>query len=267
MLSGIDVSSHNPTIDWATMAKSQQFAVVKATGGNWYKNPLYRQQISEARKAGLVVGHYHFAFEGNQPTQVDAVAEAKFFLENCDVQPGEFVCLDIEDTDVEGNLANWVVAWSTAVSIELKCIPLLYSFPYYMQTRGLLTTKLAHLPLWYAYYREPESPDRWPASPAPWSNITIWQWSGGAVIPGSPHKTDQNVTNLTREQLIALGKPSGENPAPAGPEVRTEGWDWNGQGNVVFHREMVLVLNNHGELYFGEREGNNQKPWVHIGGK
>jgi GH25 family lysozyme M1 (1,4-beta-N-acetylmuramidase) len=67
--------------------------------------------------------------------------------------------------------------------------------------------ELAAYPLWYARYYTPEAMQPWPATPGQWPNIAIWQFSGGRDVPGIPNATDDNLTPLTREQLLALGKP------------------------------------------------------------
>lgn len=58
MLRGIDISSHQPAVNWSAVAVVQDFAVIKATGGLSYVNPQYAKQIAGARSVGLLVGHY-----------------------------------------------------------------------------------------------------------------------------------------------------------------------------------------------------------------
>ena len=59
---GIDVSKHQGKIDWKTVAtdKNIQFVYIKATEGRTLIDKRYRTNITEARKAGLKVGSYHF---------------------------------------------------------------------------------------------------------------------------------------------------------------------------------------------------------------
>ena len=59
---GIDVSNHQGRIDWNAVAKDEnvQFVYIKATEGATYVSPTFEQNISEARKAGMRVGCYHF---------------------------------------------------------------------------------------------------------------------------------------------------------------------------------------------------------------
>jgi lysozyme len=59
---GIDVSHHQGTIDWARVAATPRlrFAYVKATEGGDHTDPAFERNWTEARRAGLRVGAYHF---------------------------------------------------------------------------------------------------------------------------------------------------------------------------------------------------------------
>lgn len=211
VLRGIDVSSHQPNIDWGQVANSYGFAIVKATGGTFYANPNYAAQLAGARAAGLGVGAYHFAHEGENPG-AGPEAEADYFLAHLDWRPGEVVALDIEDMGVGGDLSDWALRWLRRVEAALGIKPLLYSFPNYIETRGLGTTELAAYPLWFAYYKTPYAMGAWPATPGQWPRITIWQWSGGTAVPGIPNDTDDNIFEGTADDWRALGTPQGAAP-------------------------------------------------------
>lgn len=221
MIYGIDVSSHQPRIDWERVkAGGYEFAFIKATGGTGYRNPEYHRQLAGARGAGLIVGHYHYAFEGEAEGR-GPVQEADFFLDYADIQPGDLVALDFEEPEATGNQAPWATSWLVIVTSKLGFKPLFYTYPSYIGERQLGTKALAQWPLWYASYPNTFNPDRWPPVPAQWPTIAIWQYSGGTDIPGIPNDTDANIFDGTRAELLALGKP-GLAPAPAGgDEIRT----------------------------------------------
>lgn len=205
MLRLIDISSHQPTINWGQVAVNYAGAIVKCSGGTDYANPEYAKQIAGARGAGMVVGHYHFAHEGRASS--DPVAEAKWFLDHADVQPGDSVWLDIEEPKATGNLSLWALAWLAAVEKVLGFVPGLYSYPDYINTRGLGVPPLARFPLWFARYWSPYAMTPWPTTPGKWPRITMWQFSGGSHVPGIPNDTDDNLFDGTRDDLLALGKP------------------------------------------------------------
>ena len=88
-LHGVDVSSHQA--GW-TPDDDDEFVFVKATEGRSYTNPEYDDQLFEARAAGIVVGHYHWLNDGDVQAQVD------YFLAVADLQPGDLVACDWEDS-------------------------------------------------------------------------------------------------------------------------------------------------------------------------
>lgn len=66
------------------------FLFVKATEGTGYANPLHDQQVATARKAGKVIGHYHFLQPGSP------IAQARFFVAKARAQHGDLLACDWE---------------------------------------------------------------------------------------------------------------------------------------------------------------------------
>ncbi|KRK72644.1 GH25 family lysozyme [Lacticaseibacillus nasuensis] len=87
-LNGIDVSSHNP-LDLTKVPGD--FAIIKATEGTSYTNPLMANHIKQAKAAGKLFGLYHYQ------TTADPVAEAKYFLSKSQPYVGQgILALDFE---------------------------------------------------------------------------------------------------------------------------------------------------------------------------
>ena len=61
-LNGYDISAYQGAIDIS--AVPADFVIIKATGGDGYVNPNWRNQLAAARNAGKLVGVYHFARDG-----------------------------------------------------------------------------------------------------------------------------------------------------------------------------------------------------------
>lgn len=58
---GIDVSHHQKTINWDTVkGQSIAFAYIKATEGGTFKDSLFKCNYDRAKRAGVLVGAYHF---------------------------------------------------------------------------------------------------------------------------------------------------------------------------------------------------------------
>ena len=75
-LPGLDVSSWQGNVDWATVAANgARFAYVKATEGTSYVNPYFTQQYFGAFNVGLVRGAYHFGL----PDRSTGAAQAQWF--------------------------------------------------------------------------------------------------------------------------------------------------------------------------------------------
>ena len=284
MLRGIDVSSHQPQINWATVAAINDFAIVKATGGTTYQNPKYRAQIGGARNAGLVVGHYHFAFEASLHTMPGAgpEAEADFFLSKADVRTGELVVLDFEESYWDNArpggawLEEWSYRWLTHVEQALGFKPMYYSYPHYITSHGLGTTRLAKYPLWFARYWTPYAMKPWPATPAKWKKIAMWQWSGGTTVTGIPNDTDENLFDGSLSELKALGKPIPVEPPVEDRPTLTTTIDasgtpvtvirWAGKAKAVLGTNAVdigvSVTGLDGGTYHRSLQQNMFKPWV-----
>lgn len=76
---GMDVSSHQGTVDWHTAAANgAKFAYVKVSEGTDYLNPYFAGQYAGSSDAGLLHGAYHFAL----PDRSSGVAQANYFLQN-----------------------------------------------------------------------------------------------------------------------------------------------------------------------------------------
>ncbi|WP_171167528.1 GH25 family lysozyme [Streptomyces sp. I05A-00742] len=88
-IKGIDISSYQSA---AYSTSGLDFVLVKATEGRSYVNPRMADQAARARRAGLVLGFYHFLHPGNLDEQ------AAFFVERCDSAEGDILAVDWEST-------------------------------------------------------------------------------------------------------------------------------------------------------------------------
>ena len=251
-----DASSHQPSINWDAVQRAGYLgASIKVTGGNQYINDEYRTQIAGARSVGMVLGHYHYDGEPTVSTGT-ADEEAAHFLAHADVQPGEWVALDAEERGTRdvGRYARWL----ELVEQAHGCAPLLYTFESFVTELGWKAWQpLARYPLWFARYWSPEAPAPWPAAPKPWDRVTLWQWSGGRIIPGIIQATDDDLFDGTREELVALGKPGALVVAP--PFQHAEGFmgpplvdtmNWGGDTAGIVTKRVTEVYNDELDRYF-----------------
>ncbi|WP_431042063.1 glycoside hydrolase family 25 protein [Streptomyces sp. P1-3] len=97
MLRGIDVSSHQSS---SFDTEGLSFVFVKATEGRSYINPRQSAQASHARKAGCVLGFYHFLWPGN------IAAQARYFVDKCASKEGDLLAVDWETTSSGTRASN-----------------------------------------------------------------------------------------------------------------------------------------------------------------
>ncbi|KAF9536459.1 hypothetical protein EC957_010883, partial [Mortierella hygrophila] len=76
---GIDVSSHQPNINWRSVkSNGVDFVYIKATEGTTFTSPTFNSQYTGAINSGLFRGAYHFA----HPDVSSGATQANFFLAN-----------------------------------------------------------------------------------------------------------------------------------------------------------------------------------------
>ncbi|MFD7918765.1 glycoside hydrolase family 25 protein [Streptomyces sp. NPDC059740] len=95
MIHGVDVSAYQSSYS----TKGVDFVIVKATEGRSYISPHQSSQAEQARKAGCVVGFYHFLWPGHIKEQ------AAYFVEKCASVHGDLLVADWERTS-DGTAAS-----------------------------------------------------------------------------------------------------------------------------------------------------------------
>ncbi|MEE2674590.1 MAG: GH25 family lysozyme [Myxococcota bacterium] len=98
---GVDVSHHQGAVDWPRVAQAEvHFAFIKASEGGDHRDTRFEENWSEAGKAGIVRGAYHF-FTFCTPGAV----QADHFL---DVAPPALGVLPpAVDVEFAGNCKSW----------------------------------------------------------------------------------------------------------------------------------------------------------------
>ncbi len=69
MIKGIDISNHQPSVDFNSLKNSVQVVIMKATEGVTYKDPLLESHYQKAKAVDFPVGFYHFMSEGSSPSE------------------------------------------------------------------------------------------------------------------------------------------------------------------------------------------------------
>lgn len=186
LLEGVDVSHHEGQINWQkAKAAGLSFAMIKATQGTTFVDPMARTNLTACRAAGIVPGMYHFYRH-----DVDPAAQAAFFLHNTGpVLPGDLPpAVDVEEpTDGAGpvnysqaEVVQRVRIFVQAVQAVIGRAPMIYTYPAAWQSlTGNSTAFAATNPLWIASYGKPT-----PQLPGGWKDYMLWQYTDNGTVSG-----------------------------------------------------------------------------------
>lgn len=171
----IDISHHNGAgIDFRAVKASGILGVIhKASQGGTYEDPMYNENRIAAIAAGLRFGSYHFG------TSDGAVDEASFYLETCEMRPGELMALDFEMNNAGSSMSlPQARAFVGEVHGKTGVWPMLYGGGYLKTIlRGQADPLLVNCPLWLAAYTDK------PTLPPGWRTWSMWQYTDGSAGP------------------------------------------------------------------------------------
>lgn len=212
LLSGIDVSHFQGTVDWpAAAAGGIAFAYAKTSDGGTGSDQKFATNWAGMKAAGIPRGAYHFF----RPA-TSAEAQADHFVQLVGaLAPGDLPpMLDLEETKTATAPEQWdavavdarvplVLTWLERVEAALGLRPILYTRRGFVQTYFPDPGQLTDYLLWVAHYTGKPAPD----VPAGWQDWTFWQFSETGTVPGIAGSVDLDRFNGTLEQLRALAVP------------------------------------------------------------
>ncbi|WP_438388083.1 glycoside hydrolase family 25 protein [Actinopolyspora saharensis] len=208
MIYGIDVSHHQGPFDMhRARAESFEFVFIKATEGDGFVDPRFRDNLAAARSAGLLTAAYHYQREGSTAAaQADHIAAT--------VPTDVPVILDVEDGGGGTRLTR-------ALTEELHGrgfrTPLLYLPEWYWQQLG--NPDLSGFPpLWKSRYpdnRGGYASEIYQRVPEHFWNgyggnqVAVLQFTSSATVAGQ-NPVDANAYLGTRQDVENLLAPEGE---------------------------------------------------------
>jgi lysozyme len=202
---GIDVSHHQGQIDWQAVRDSGiQFAYIKATEGQDFRDPQFSRNWRESENSGIVRGAYHF-FTFGTPGRVQALNFIEAVPRDANALP------PVVDFEFDGNsqqrlpraeLLGSLKVFLDTVEDYYGQRPVLYvtteSFAEYLEGEAWA------YPIWVRdIFGEPGL-----VGGRPW---TIWQYADNVRIPGIRGPVDQNALRGTIRDLLQATR-----VAPAG---------------------------------------------------
>ncbi|MFR3362250.1 MAG: GH25 family lysozyme [Enterococcus canintestini] len=221
MLNGIDVSSWQGDIQVQNMALD--FVIVKTTGGGGggfgYVNPFADRVYQRAKKAGKLLGFYHYAHEiGFQGSAID---EADFFIKNSKNYFGEAIPILDWESDNKHDVA-WAKAFLDRVYARTGVKPLFYTYTAVINSNDFSSIAKADYGLWIANYglnavtngfRQPQPPKS-----KGWAITAMFQYNSQTRLPGYGGLLDANVfygdVNAWKAYAAVNGKSEKPTPTP-----------------------------------------------------
>lgn len=219
MLRGIDVSTHQGTVDWDEVAGAGlSFAIIKATQGRSeataglrnFTDSKFKRNITEAHRIGLRVGVYHYL---TAQTVGEAMEEAKYFLSVIDpYKPliDLWAVVDVESKYLpkDKTLLTQIVNTFCSCLVTAELAPMVYTNPDFLKHR---LNDISYWPLWLALWRKKTNVPTVKDYPA----MKLWQW-GGEAIPGISGNVDANFAIVGLPEIDA---PQPEVDAPQPPKT------------------------------------------------
>ena len=194
-LAGVDVSSHQGTVDWAKVAADGIDFVIIRCGGRYYgsgkvfEDKQFKSNIQGALDAGLQVGVYFFSQATNQ---TEAREEAQFVLDTIQgydvtgpvVFDWENIGNDSARTDgmTSGQVTAAANAFCQTVE-EAGYQPMIY-FNQYIGYLLYDLDQVVQYPFWLAEYN---------AVPSFYYDFEMWQYTSSGSVSGISGKVDRNV--------------------------------------------------------------------------
>jgi GH25 family lysozyme M1 (1,4-beta-N-acetylmuramidase) len=241
-IQGLDVSSHQPTVNWASQYNlGARFAYVKATEGTSYKSETFGAQYDGAVGAGLIRGAYHFAL----PNVSTASAQADYFVNNGGGWTGDGKTmpplLDIEYNPYTtlGNtcynmsptaMVNWIAAFSNRVLARTGRLPMIYTTTDWWTTCTGNSGAFGNQPLHIASYSTYVG-----NMPNGWGTYSVWQYSSSGPFAGDSNAWNGDFAGLQKFASQADGAVPSPSITSLGDVVAADAagvlWDYPATGS------------------------------------
>ena len=191
---GVDVSSHQGNIDWEAVKNSGiEFAIIRLGyrgygSGKLVQDELAKQNLEQAKAAGLKVGAYFFS----QALDIRETDEEIQFMLNmlADVTLDMPLILDWEIPAEDARTRNMDARTLTDIQLhfcgQMKKMgyqPMIY-FNWYQSEHLYYLSELEEYPFWLALYQDRMT--------YPWK-VEMWQWTSTGRVPGISGDVDINV--------------------------------------------------------------------------
>jgi lysozyme len=192
---GVDASRYDGEVDWKKVyAAGYRFAVIRATVGDYYTDPMFLTNWTNAKKAGLRVSAYHVLVATNY---ADRQINRLFSVLNGRKADFPYV-LDIERKDTSSKAVNAACIQDCVRELAKhdKRRPIFYTAQYYWKDYVTSSPDWGKYDLWVASYSSK------PYLPSDWTRWKFWQYSESVKVPGMGSVSDVNYFNGSYDTFI-----------------------------------------------------------------
>ncbi|WP_210489846.1 glycoside hydrolase family 25 protein [Rufibacter aurantiacus] len=214
-LHGIDVSRYQREVNWEHVKDSNiNFAFVKATEGDFMKDPYFDRNWELSRQHGIKRGAYHYY----QPW-VSVEKQVAHFKNTVTLLPGDLApVLDVEAyaSDIpDAQMRSGIRQWLTDIEKHYGVKPIIYSYQKFYDSK--LRGYFPGYHFWIARYQNAEP------SIHPGDKMAFWQYSEKGIVRGIDAPVDVNWFYGDLEALSAYCVPAAKAvPAPATTQVMAQ---------------------------------------------
>lgn len=205
---GIDVSRYQAVINWDRVSRwgnhPIEFAYVKASQGVTLEDPFYERNMEEGRRAGILVGSYHYFSSGGPGAD-----QADYFMKKVASMHQDLIpVVDVEEVNrgwgaiaLRRNLHDFMERMESAYGIR----PIIYSGLFFYNL--YLAEEFSDYMLFLARYSEDEP------MPSNGTNWTIWQFTDRGQVDGIRGNVDIDCLNgdYSLEQISLSSQRKGPN--------------------------------------------------------
>jgi len=205
MLKGLDISRWQGDVNYASLAKTQDFIIIRSSYGNGYTDEKFARNRDGCRKENIPHGFYHYAY----PTYNTPEAEAEWFVNV--VSPlvaGESLYLDFEEN--YPTPVDWSKRFLDRVSELLEGYkPLIYLNRHTVQSYDWSSVADKGYGLWLALWDyDPDGT----FDVDHWNLVAMRQYSNSGQVNGISGRVDENVFYGDKSQFLAYGVKIGDIP-------------------------------------------------------
>lgn len=207
-LHGIDVSRYQKEVDWKHVKESNiNFAFIKATEGDFLRDPYFARNWEHSRQQGIKRGAYHYFLPW-----VSVEKQLEHFINTVSLEPGDLApVLDVEtfapdlpDAQIRSDIRRWLSGIEKHYGVK----PIIYTYQAFYDRK--LRGHFSGYNFWIARYQNVE-----PSTHAN-DKMAFWQYSEKGTVKGIDAPVDVNWFYGDLEALSAYCVPA---TLPASNEV------------------------------------------------